>query len=618
MVGADIAKDTHKGERQDQHGGPEIWEHQATYLGHGEWDTMDEPLNMAKSKKLEEMDNQDRIQLETEDTDIMRAKAVKEKGYPNMYGAKIPVKSGWNLQALEHHLKDYHDKEVIEGIRYGWPTGRLPTLQDPARTFKNHQGATEHPEALKKYIRKEKAKGAILGPYTKIPFTEKVGISPISTRPKKNSSERRIIIDLSFPHGEAVNDGMVKSYYMGFKAELRFPRTDDLAFRIATLGKDACMFKIDLSRYFRQIPLDPADYSMIGYIIDGELYFDKMLPMGMRTAPFIAQRITNAIKYIHEKLRYFLLNYVDDFLGAETKARAQAAFDHLTQLLKQLGVETAPDKIVPPTTRIEFLGVTFDSQTMTIEVSPDKIQDMLAELSTWTIKTTASRKEVESIIGKLQFASKCIKPGRTFISRLINWLRGMNRQGQHRIPLEARKDLAWWGKFLERYNGVSMLWLHKQPQPDAVIASDACPKGYGATCGSQYFHRSFPQEMRNSNIAHLEMLAVLAAIRTWTTELQGKYFWIHVDNEAVATVLNTGASRDVVLQAALRDILMIAATNNFMIKAKHIRGVDNRIPDWLSRWEEPEARKKFREYAKEKSLRRININPDIININENW
>ena len=216
---------------------------------------------------------------------------------------------------METLLQDYHDKEIMEGLRYGWPTGRLPTLRDPTKTFKNHKGATDHPEALKKYIDKEMSKGALMGPFSKIPFNTKVGISPISTRPKKQSEERRVIINLSFPHGEAVNDGMVKGNYLGFMAELTFPKTDDLAMRIAHLGQGAFMFKIDLSRYFCQIPLDPGDYSLIGYIVDGQLYFDKVLPMGMRTAPLIAQRITNAIRHIHKKMGYFLLNYVDDFRG---------------------------------------------------------------------------------------------------------------------------------------------------------------------------------------------------------------------------------------------------------------------------------------------------------------
>ena len=264
----------------------------------------------------------------------MMANLVRKKGYPNMYGARIQVKSGWNIKRLEQLLQDYTDKEVVEGLKYGWPTGRLPTLQDPQKTFKNHRGAVEYPQALKDYVRKEKSKGAIMGPFSKIPFKDRVGISPISTRPKKNSQERRVIIDLSFPVGEAVNDGMIKGNYLGLEAQLTFPRTDDLASHISQLGQGAYMFKIDLSRYFRQIPLDPADYSMVGYIIDGELYFDKVLPMGMRTAPYITQRISNAIRHIHERMKYFLLNYIDDLLGAEKKGKVQAAFSHLNNCYK--------------------------------------------------------------------------------------------------------------------------------------------------------------------------------------------------------------------------------------------------------------------------------------------
>ena len=318
---------------------------------------------------------------------------------------------------------------------------------------------------------------------------------------------------------------------------------------------------------------------MVGYIIQGKLYFDKILPMGMRTAPYITQRVSNAIRYIHQKLGYFLLNYVDDLLGAETKEKAQAAFKSLTALLEELQVEVAPNKVIPPTTRIEFLGVTFDSSSMTIEVTQDRVKEMLNELNSWNTKTHATRKELESLIGKLQFASKCIRPDRTFTSRLIQWLRGMSRAGKHHIPVEARKDISWWGKCLEQYNGVSILWLTRVPGTDAVVASDACLKEYGAIHGKQYIRGLFPQELQNSNIAYLEMYAVLAAVRVWRKQLVGKYFWIHVDNQAVATVLNTGASRDETLQMLLREILMEAAINGFMIRAKHIRGVDNRIPD---------------------------------------
>ena len=433
------------------------WDNPSIYLGHGEWTQGSPSTEMQDTQTLQQMDTIHRLRMETQHEDLMTARLVREKGYPNMFGARIPVKSRWNIAKLEEMLQDYWDKDIVQGLKYGWPTGRLPTTPDPLLTFKNHKGATDHPESLEKYIQKEKSKDAVIGPFNAIPFTSRIGISPISTRPKKNSMERRVILDLSFPHGHAVNDGMIKNNYLGWRAELTFPNTDDLALRIAQIGKGALMFKIDLSRYFRQIPLDPGDYSMVGYIINGELYFDKVLPMGMRTAPYIAQRITNAVRYIHEQHKYFLLNYMDDFLGAEERDRAFKAFDHLTQLLATLRVETAPDKIIPPTTRIEFLGITFDSTTMTIEVTQDRVKDMLQELNTWNTKTAVSRREVESLIGKLQFASKCVRPGRTFISRLIHWIRSMNRTDKYPISPEARKDIAWWGKFLEDYNGVSIM-----------------------------------------------------------------------------------------------------------------------------------------------------------------
>ena len=224
--------------------------------------------------------------------------------------------------------------------------------------------------------------------------------------------------------------------------ELTFPKVDDLAFRIFELQGDCSMFKIDLSRYFRQVPLDPGDYSLIGYMIDDQIYFDKVLPMGIRTAPYIAQRITNAIAHIHRQMEFFLLNYVDDFVSAETKNRIWKGYRFLTKLLKDLGVETAPDKIVEPTTRLEFLGVTFDADTMSMEITPHRLKEIKAELSTWLYKNKATRKEVESLLGKLQFVSKCVKPGRVFLARLIQWLKGMDRTTKYNLPLEARRDIA--------------------------------------------------------------------------------------------------------------------------------------------------------------------------------
>ena len=337
------------------------WEAQVgwQYIGHGEWIQLEKEQNGGVENRVEHEPRWIKAWMADNDPDIQKHQEVLSKGYPNRWGARIRVESTWNIELFSSLLADYEDREVVEWLKYGWPTGRLPTLQPPTLNKKNHKGATDYPEQMKKYISKEAKYKAIMGPYKKIPFKQNIGISRLSSRPKKDSLDRRIILDLSFPPGNSVNDGIPKDTYLGFQAKLTFLKTDELALRIYQLRKGCYMFKIDPSRYFRQIPLDPGDYSLIGYIIDGEIYFDKVLPMGMRSAPFIAQRITNAISYIHQTLKYFILNYVDDFVGAEEKVNIWKAYRALENLLQSLRVETSKDKIVPPATRLEFLGITF-------------------------------------------------------------------------------------------------------------------------------------------------------------------------------------------------------------------------------------------------------------------
>ena len=166
------------------------------------------------------------------DPDIAMHTRVCTEGYPNRWGARLPVPTKWNLGKFSELLGEYEDKEMVEWLKYSWPTGRLPTLKPPGQSTKNHKGATDFPQHLKAYIVKDQKYQVVMGPFEKIPFTGNVGISPLSTRPKKGSADRRVILDLSFPIGDAVNDGIPKDSYLGFAAKLTFPKTDDFAVRI--------------------------------------------------------------------------------------------------------------------------------------------------------------------------------------------------------------------------------------------------------------------------------------------------------------------------------------------------------------------------------------------------
>ena len=131
---------------------------------------------------------------------------VQQGGYPNVYGAKIPVQSGWKLDKFGELLSQYHDKEIIEFLRYRFPANRLPGAPDPTPTFRNHSSATLYPQFVQQYIRKQLVAQHIFGPFKHPPFRNRHSISPLSTRPKKDGQARCTILDLSFPLGNSVNE----------------------------------------------------------------------------------------------------------------------------------------------------------------------------------------------------------------------------------------------------------------------------------------------------------------------------------------------------------------------------------------------------------------------------
>ena len=145
--------DNPEGDSNNQDDHP--WEAQVgwLYMGHGEWDQL-EGVRKVKGQRTNIQYEPQWIQqwLAKYDTDIRRHNKVRRLGYPNRWGAQVEVKSRWNLEIMQHWLQDYEDKEVVEWIRYGWPTGRLPTLPPPHISDKNHKGATQFPEQMIKYI----------------------------------------------------------------------------------------------------------------------------------------------------------------------------------------------------------------------------------------------------------------------------------------------------------------------------------------------------------------------------------------------------------------------------------------------------------------------------------
>ena len=86
------------------------------------------------------------------------------------------------------------------------------------------------------------------------------------------------------------------------------------------------------------------------------------------------------------------------------------------------------------------------------------------------------------------------------------------------------------------------------------------------------------------NIAHLEILNILVALRVWHQFWASSKIAIACDNEAVVYVLNTGSTRDLTLAAIARNIQFEASKSNIELQVQLIAGKTNVIADLLSRW----------------------------------
>ena len=67
------------------------------------------------------------------------------------------------------------------------------------------------------------------------------------------------------------------------------------------------------------------------------LYFDKTAVMGSRSVPYICQRVTNFIHHVMKNIEYFVANYVDDFMGLDTREKIWASYSTLKKFAQGFG-----------------------------------------------------------------------------------------------------------------------------------------------------------------------------------------------------------------------------------------------------------------------------------------
>ena len=123
-----------------------------------------------------------------------------------------------------------------------------------------------------------------------------------------------------------------------------------------------------------------------------------------------------------------------------------------------LGIPLALDKVVGPSTVLEFLGIVLDTERMEARLPCDKLSRIQTTIVEWLNKRSATKREMLSLVGVLQHAAKVVRPGRTFVRRMYSVAaRAQELDYFTHLNKEFKSDLYWWHLFLNKWNGISFL-----------------------------------------------------------------------------------------------------------------------------------------------------------------
>ena len=167
---------------------------------------------------------------------------------------------------------------ISEGFRIGFDYGFRSSLRSCSR---NMGSAYDHPDVVSSYLGGERAHRPEKGPLP--PSAATTQVSSLGVIPKCHQPDKwRLILDLSSPRGRSVNDGIARDL-----CSFSYISVADIASVVLSLGQGTLLAKSDIKHAYRQVPIHPDDWLLLGMRWNGQLFCDATLPFGLRSAPII-------------------------------------------------------------------------------------------------------------------------------------------------------------------------------------------------------------------------------------------------------------------------------------------------------------------------------------------
>ena len=177
-----------------------------------------------------------------------RSGAMAGVSHPWLQRVSSPLRhSEWSCE-LEGHPDTVLATYVLNGIYNGFHIGFDRSKRcKPSRS--NMKTALDNAGVVGQYLEEEMRLGRIVGPIPLAWVPAGTQLSPIGVIPKSNQpSKWRLIVDLSSPHGQSVNDGIEPHL-----CTVEYLRMDEVLGRIAASGRGTQLAKMDIASAYRMV-----------------------------------------------------------------------------------------------------------------------------------------------------------------------------------------------------------------------------------------------------------------------------------------------------------------------------------------------------------------------------
>ena len=219
--------------------------------------------------------------------------------------------------------------------------------------------------------------------------------------------------------------------------------------------------------------------------------------------------MSDAVRFIMKQEGHSVWNYIDNFLCISLPSEIGKTYTRLQELLSELGLFVSAKKMVPPSTKVTCLGIVVDTTEFTVSIPVEKLQVVKSLCHQWSNKHTCTKRELHSLLGSLLYVAKCVKYARYFLCLMLNLLRENTRVKVIKITKEFKQDFNWFQRYLVVYNGISFLTY----TPTKAVYLDACPSGLGAIFDNQVYAMTLLNSWYDQNIAFIEMINILVALK---------------------------------------------------------------------------------------------------------